>query len=75
VKSGEHFDPDIQERTRRTGTGSVQVTDDVTHTGLVSHQSSKVDRLAGVVLREGLDLSPVTSGTLPGQEPMIRHKM
>lgn len=36
---------------RLTGTGPVQVTDDVTHTSLVTHDGGKVDRLGGVILQ------------------------
>jgi hypothetical protein len=52
----------------RLRAGSVEVTDDRGHTGLVAHGGSKVDRLLGVILGEGLDLSTMTSSTLPGQE-------
>lgn len=41
----------------RTGSGSVKVSDDVGHTGLVSEGGGEVDRLLGVVLGEGLHLS------------------
>jgi hypothetical protein len=34
-----------------TGTGSVQVTNDVGHTSLVTHEGGKVDRLGRVILR------------------------
>jgi hypothetical protein len=36
------------------GTGTVKVTDDGGHTGLVAHGGSKVDGLLGVILREAV---------------------
>lgn len=40
-----------------TGSRSVEVSDDVSHTGLVTKGGGEVDRLLGVVLREGLHCS------------------
>lgn len=50
------------------GSGSVEVTDNVSHTGLVTHDGGEVDGLLGVVLGERLASTPVTGGTLPGKE-------
>jgi hypothetical protein len=50
------------------GTGTVQVTDDVGHTGLVTHEGGQVDGLGGIILGEGLGLTLVTGSTLAGQE-------
>ena len=36
------------------GTGTVKVTDDGGHTGLVTHGGSQVDGLAGVILGEAV---------------------
>ena len=48
------------------GAGSVHLPHDVSHAGLVAHEGSQVDRLAGVVLGEGLALALVTLGPLLG---------
>jgi hypothetical protein len=37
------------------GTGTVKVTDDGGHTGLVAHGGSKVDGLLGVILGEAVE--------------------
>ena len=37
---------------------------------LVSHEASHVDRLAGIILGEGLWLSTVALGPLLGEEPL-----
>ena len=50
------------------GAGSVHLPHDVSHAGLVAHEGSQVDRLAGVVLGEGLALSLVALGTLLWQK-------
>lgn len=50
------------------GTRLVEVSDDVGHTSLVSHDGSEVDGLLGVVLGEGLDLTAVSGSTLSGEE-------
>jgi hypothetical protein len=52
----------------RLGAGSVEVTDDGRHTGLVAHGGRQVDGLLGVILGEGLDLSAMAGSALPGQE-------
>ena len=52
------------------GSGSVDLTDDVSHTSLVTHKACEVDGLAGVILREALDLAPVPLGPLLGQEAL-----
>lgn len=49
------------------GTRTVQVTDDSSHTGLVAHGGSQVNGLLGVILREGLDLSPMAGSALAGE--------
>jgi len=50
------------------GTWPVQVTDNSSHTSLVSESGGEMDGLLGVILRKGLDLTPVPGGTLPGKE-------
>jgi hypothetical protein len=50
------------------GSRSVEVSDDVSHTGLVTKSGGEVDRLLGVVLREGLHLSSSSDASLPGKE-------
>jgi len=50
------------------GSGTVKVTDDVSHTGLVTKESGEVDRCLGVILGESLCLSAVSRRTLAGQE-------
>merc|ERR1719243_269874 len=52
------------------GTGTIHLTDNVGHTGLVSHEASQVDLLAGIVLREGLGLAAVALGPFLGEEPL-----
>lgn len=51
-----------------TRSRTVEVTDDVGHTGLVTEEGGKVDGLSFVILREGLALSAVPGGPLAGQE-------
>jgi hypothetical protein len=48
-KCSELGDKDIW-RFKRTGTGSIEITDDVGHTSLVSHHGGEVDGLLGVIL-------------------------
>lgn len=48
--------------------GSVEVSDDVRHTGLVTHEGSEVDGLLSIVLGESLYLSAVSGSPLSGQE-------
>lgn len=50
------------------GSGSVEVTDNVSHTGLVAHDGGEVNGLLGVVLGERLASTPVSGGTLLGKE-------
>lgn len=50
------------------GSRTVEVTDDVGHTGLEAHEGSKVDGLAGIILGEGLDVTTDGAGALAGQE-------
>lgn len=42
------------------GTGSVEVTDNSGHTGLVAHGGSKVDGLLGIILGEAVAKSQYT---------------
>ena len=49
------------------GSRSVEVSDDVGHTGLETHGRGQVDWLLGVVLGEGLNLTPVTGSPLSGK--------
>ena len=50
------------------GSGSVKVSDDVGHTGLVTHTGGEVDGLLGVILGESLNSTPVSGSSLPGEE-------
>ena len=50
------------------GTRAIEITNDVSHTGLETHEGSQVDGLASIVAGEGLNLSVITSGTFTGQE-------
>ena len=43
------------------GTGTVKVTDDGGHTGLVTHGGSQVDGLAGVILGEAVAKKKVSA--------------
>ena len=52
------------------GPGSVDLTDDVSHTGLVPHEAGQVDRLGWVVLGEALDPASEPLGSLLGQEAL-----
>jgi len=51
------------------GTGTVEITNDVSHTGLVTHEGGQVDGLGGIILGEGLSLSSVAGSALTGKEP------
>ena len=53
------------------GTGTVDSTDNVGHTGLVSAEGGEVGSISGVVLGEGSDLTRVLLGTLLGQESQV----
>jgi hypothetical protein len=53
------------------GTGTVDSTDNVCHTGLVSTEGGQVRSIAGVVLREGSDLTRMLLGALLGQETQV----
>ncbi len=52
------------------GARSVHLPHDVGHTGLVAHESGHVDRLARVILGEGLNLSSWRSGSLLGKKSL-----
>ena len=52
------------------GPGSVDLADDVSHAGLMSHEAGQVDWLAGVVLGEALDPASEPLGSLLGQEAL-----
>ena len=52
------------------GARSVHFPHDVSHAGLVSQEGSQVDRLAGVILGEGLDLASVSLGSLLGEKSL-----
>jgi len=51
--------------------GTIDTTDDVGHTGLVSTEGGQVGSITGVVLREGSDLTGVLLGTLLWQETQV----
>lgn len=50
------------------GAGTVEVTDDVSHTGLEAHEGSQMDGLASIILGEGLDVATHGAGALTGEE-------
>jgi len=50
------------------GAGLLDITEDMSHTGLEAHEGGQVARLGGIIGREGLDLTLVMLGTLAGQE-------
>merc|ERR1719507_2842493 len=52
------------------GARTVHLTHNVGHASLVSHEASHVNRLAGIILGEGLWLSTVALGPLLGEEPL-----
>merc|ERR1719260_137105 len=52
------------------GTRTIHLTDNVGHTGLVSHEASQVDLLAGIVLGEGLGLAAVALGPFLREESL-----
>ena len=54
----------VQQLAERT----IDITNDVSHTGLVAHEGSQVAGLAGIILREGADLATRVVGTLAGAE-------
>merc|ERR1719370_2104799 len=52
------------------GTGTVHLTDNVGHAGLVAHEASQVDSLARIILGEGLWLATVALGPLLWEESL-----
>lgn len=54
-----------------TGTRTIQITNNVGHTSLVTHEGSQVNRLLGIILRIGLDTTTVLSGALTGEETQV----
>ena len=55
-------------KNKQTGSWSVEVTDNVGHSGLVTHDGSKVYGLFGIILRARFYLSTVAGSTLAGEE-------
>ena len=53
------------------GTELVDGTGDVGHTGLVTHESSEVGLLGGIIDREGTDVATVVLGALARQETKV----
>ena len=53
------------------GTGTVDSTNNVRHTGLVSTEGGQVRGIGGVILGEGSDLTGMLLGTLLGQETQV----
>jgi len=50
------------------GSWPVEVTNNMGHASLVTHEGGQVHRLFGVIPREGLDFSPMASSTFPWKE-------
>merc|ERR1719203_770834 len=50
------------------GSGLVDLTQDVSHTGLVTQEGGQMTLLLGVILREGADATTVVGASLAGQE-------
>ena len=53
---------------RLTRSGSIHLTHNVGHAGLVAHESSQMHRLGRVILGECLHLTTVAPAALSGQE-------
>jgi hypothetical protein len=53
------------------GTGTVDSTDNVRHTGLVSTEGGEVGSISGLVLGVGSDLTRVLLGSLLGEETQV----
>jgi len=53
------------------GTRFVDITDDMGHTSLVTHETGQVRGLGGIILRERFDLTPVVTGALARQETEV----
>jgi len=51
------------------GAGLVHITENVSASSLVTHESGQVALGRGIILREGLDLAAMTLGALFGKEP------
>ena len=52
-------------------TRTIQGTDDVSHTSLVTHEGSKMGLLRGIILGEASDVTTVVSASLTGEETEI----
>merc|ERR1712156_1184373 len=50
------------------GSRSVDLTDDMGHTGFEAQKGCQMHRFLSIILREGLDLTPMTLGALFGVE-------
>ena len=52
-------------------TGTIQGTDDVSHTGLVAHESSEMGLFSSIILREASDVTTVVSASLTRKETEV----
>ncbi|GIL83821.1 hypothetical protein Vretifemale_12553, partial [Volvox reticuliferus] len=50
------------------GAGLLNLTYNVSHSGLVAHKGGQVHRLGGIIPGKGLDLTPTAAAALPGTE-------
>lgn len=58
----------IEKERKLTGSGTVSLTNNVGHTGLVGNERGQMDGRRWLVLGERLDLSTVAGGTFLGVE-------